>query len=171
MSRKAPKSQAIVVKDNAFEGMSTKDALAYWIALPMQHRNPDTQKKLASVLQVSEERLSQIKREPEFQQQVMEYRKTFFKQFTSDIIEALAKTAKSGNERAAKLFLQYIEDFTESSKQIIDKTETRKFVFQLSQERLEKLRGELKELKRLRSGEYTDAEVVSDEKVPGTPES
>ena len=146
--------------------MTTRDALAYWTALPAKTRNPATQKKLAAILGVCEERLCQIKREPEFQGQVMEYRKTFFKQFTSDVIQSLVNVAKLGNERAAKLFLQYIEDFQESSKQTIEQTETRKFVFELGEAKMQELRGKLKELKRLKSGEYTDAEEVTSEEIP-----
>jgi hypothetical protein len=146
--------------------MTTRDALAYWIALPMKSREPATQKELATLLNVSEERLCQIKRDESFKAQVMEYRKTFFRQFTSDIIQAQVEAAKLGNERAAKLFLQYIEDFQESTKQTVEKTEVRRFVLEIGAEKMEQLRGQLKELKRLKSGEFTDAEVVEGEKVP-----
>lgn len=169
MSQKASKelpSKEITVDANEFKGMTTRDALAYWTALPAKTRNPATQKELAAILGVSEERLCQIKRDEDFKAQVMEYRKTFFRQFTSDVIQALVNVARAGNERAAKLFLQYVEDFQETSKQTIEKSETRRFVFELGEAKLQELRGHLKELRRLKEGEYTDAEVVQDEKVP-----
>jgi len=162
------------VNPDELKGMNTRDALAYWIALPVKTRNPATQKELAALIGVSEERLCQIKREEEFKAQVMEYRKTFFRQFTSDVIQSLVNVAKTGNERAAKLFLQYVEDFQESSRQTIEKTEVRRFVFELGEQKLQELRGQLKELKRLKEGEFVDAEIVEEkngEEVPVTPES
>lgn len=177
MSRKlsAPSSSAVIkVCSDELRGMTTRDALAYWIALPSKVRNPATQKGLAALLEVSEERLCQIKRDNNFKAQVMEYRKTFFKQFTSDVIQSLVNIAKTGNERAAKLFLQYIEDFQESSKQTIEKTEVRKFVFELSAEKLQQLRDHLKEARQLKEANIIDAEVVEegdDEEIPNTPES
>jgi hypothetical protein len=169
----APSPAEAVVKVNAddFKGMTTRDALAYWTALPAKVRNPATQKELAALLGVSEERLCQIKRDEAFKAQVMEYRKTFFRQFTSDIIESMVKAAKGGNERAAKLYLQYVEDFQESSKQTIEKTEVRRFVFELGEQKLQELRGELKKMKRLKEGEYVDAELIEEVKDDAEKES
>jgi len=173
-SAPSPSEEVIKVNSDEFLGMTTRDALAYWTALPAKTRNPATQKELAVLLGVCEERLCQIKRDEAFKAQVMEYRKTFFRQFTSDVIQSLVNIAKAGNERAAKLFLQYVEDFQESSKQTIEKTEVRRFVFELGEQKLQELRGHLKELKRLKEGEYVEAGIVeekADEEVPNTPES
>jgi len=178
MSRKpsAPsQTEALArVKTSELQGMTTRDALAYWTALPAKTRNPATQKELAALLKVSEERLCQIKRDEHFKALVMEYRKTFFRQFTSDIIESMVQAAKGGNERAAKLYLQYVEDFQESSKQTIEKTEVRRFVFELGEQKLQELRGHLKELKRLKEGEYVDVDLLEEkthEEVPVKAES
>jgi hypothetical protein len=143
-------------------GMTTRDALAYWLALPTKTRNPATQKELASLLNVSEERLCQIKRDKKFQEQVQEYRKTFFKQFTSDIIDALKVSATKGNDRSAKLFLQVVEDFQETSKQKIEKTEVKRFVFQLPPKKLDELRQKIRQLKKNPEGVYTE----TNEEIP-----
>lgn len=141
MTKPGPKSIKSAHSDPAaLKGMTTKDALAYWLALPSKHRNPVNQKGLAQLVGVSEERLCQIKREEGFMDSVMEYRKIFFKQFTSDIIEAMADTARQGNERAAKLFLQVVEDFKETTRQEKESLERKEFVFMLGEDRLTELR-------------------------------
>lgn len=151
------KSQEIVKIDpESLRHMTTREALAYWLALPTKARMPVTQKDLASLMNVSEERLCQIKRDKEFQDEVMEYRKTFFRQFTSDVIASLVAVAKLGNERAAKLFLQVVEGFQETTKQQIEKTETRKFVFELPAEKMQELRDTIKRLRQNKDGVYVE---------------
>lgn len=163
------KSQDIVKIDpESFRLMTTREALAYWSALPTKARVPGTQKELASLMNVSEERLCQIKREESFKEEVMEYRKTFFRQFTSDVIHSLVQVAKLGNERAAKLFLQYVEDFQETSKQTIEKTETRKFVFELPPAKMQELRDTIKRLRKNKDGTYV-AELGEHEEISVTP--
>jgi len=140
--------------------MTTKDALAYWLALPTRHRTPPRQKDLAELLGVSEERLCQIKREEGFLDTVMEYRKTFFKQFTSDIIAALAATAQQGNDRAAKLFLQYVEDFKETTRQERESLERKEFVFMLGEDKLSELRKLIADERKSVDKGAIDAEIV-----------
>jgi len=145
------------------KGMNTREALAYWLALPTKARNPRTQKGLAELMGVSEERLCQIKRDPEFQTQVQDFRKDFFRQFTSNVIEAVKKSAIRGNDKAAKLFLQYVEDFKETTKQEQSRIERREFVFMLPDEKL----AELKQIIELQRHEeelkIIDAEVIPKE--------
>jgi hypothetical protein len=162
--------EPVKVNPDEFKGMTTREALAYWLALPTKVRNPASQKELAAILDVSEERLCQIKRDPKFKDDVMEYRKTFFKQFTSDVIDSLVKVAKTGNERAAKLFLQYVEDFQETSMQKIEKTERREFVFHLPEKKLDELRQEIRRLKANPEGIYVE-EGDTSEKIPNKTES
>lgn len=122
-----------------FKKMSTRDALAYWLALPSKFRNPPTQKKLAELLSVSQERLCHLKRDNKLIVQVDEYRKIFFKQFTSNIILAIKIKAEGGDPRAQKLWLQYIEDFKETTKQEKDVKVTREFVFLIDDKKREEL--------------------------------
>ena len=158
------------IDPESFRLMTTREALAYWSALPTKARVPATQKGLASLMNVSEERLCQIKREESFKEEVMEYRKTFFRQFTSDVIHSLVQVAKMGNERAAKLFLQYVEDFQETSKQTIEKTETRKFVFELPPGKMQELRDTIKRLRKNKDGTYVE-ELEAHEEVRNTAKS
>jgi len=134
-----------LLSDEQWKAMTTKDALAYWIALPFSLRVPKKQKDLAAIMGVSEEMLCKIKRHEEFNALVIEYRKVFFKQFTSNIINALKNAAEGGDMKAAKLFLQYVEDFREVTRQETQKTERREFVFIIGEDRWTELRKKLKE--------------------------
>jgi len=122
-----------------FKKMGTRDALAYWLALPLKFRNPPTQKKLAELLGVSQERLCHLKRDDKLLNQVGEYRKVFFKSFTSDIILAIRDKANDGDPRAQKLWLQYVEDFKETTRQEQDTKITREFVFLIDDKKREEL--------------------------------
>jgi hypothetical protein len=155
------------IDSEALTKMTTREALAYWLSVPSKVRNPHNQKGLAALLNVSEERLCQIKRDPKFQNTVQTYRKEFFRQFTSDVMESLVESATDGgNERAAKLFLQVVEDFQESTKQEQVRTEVRTFVLELPEAKLRELRGLIQQMRQEEAKAYIDAEVV----VPLLPE-
>lgn len=160
MPKTRKKAQITGSDTQILKGMSTREALAYWLAIPTKARNPASQKELAHLLGVSEERLCQIKRDPKFNDSVQLYRKEFFKNFTSDILESLRATALDGNERAAKLFLQVVEDFKETTKQEQERRETKTFVLQLPEGKLNELRELMQQIKQEKAREYLDAEVV-----------
>jgi len=155
-----------IVTPEQWKSMTTKDALAYWTAIPSKIREPALQKDLAEILGVSQERLCQIKREDEFHAQVNEYRKVFFKQFTSNIIDGLRKNAEGGDHKAAKLFLQYVEDFKETTRSETEKVERQEFVFILGEVKWGELRKKLQEnveFKELKYLEYQKIESKEEE--------
>ena len=152
-----------IVTPEQWRAMTTKDALAYWTAIPSKTRTPSTQKDLAEILGVSQERLCQIKREEEFHTQVNEYRKLFFKQFTSSIIDSLRKKAESGDHKAAKLFLQYVEDFKETTRSESEKVEKKEFVFVLGEAKWGELRKKLQENVEFKELMYLDYQKIEEE--------
>lgn len=168
-----PEEEAQAVLTPEFwKSMTTKEALSYWVAIPKKIRIPETQKELAEILDVSQERLCQIKKEDGFNEQVNEYRKIWFKQFTSNIIEALRKSAEKGDHKAAKLFLQYIEDFKETTRQEQTKTERKEFVFVLGEAKWEELRKKLRENIELQGLKYLEHKKVEpEEEADGTEEA
>jgi len=134
-----------IITPEQWKAMTTKDALAYWLAIPSKTRTPSKQKELAEILGVSQERLCQIKNEEGFPDQVNEYRKIFFKQFTSNIINALRMSAEGGDHKAAKLFLQYVEEFKETTRSESEKIERKEFVFILGPAKWTELQKKLQE--------------------------
>ena len=155
---------------NEFKKMGTRDALAYWLALPTKFRNPPTQKELAELLGVSQERLCHLKKDDKLLHQVGEYRKVFFKQFTSNIILAIKDKAEDGDPRAQKLWLQYVEDFKETTKQEKDIKTTREFVFLIDEKKREELLEIIEKEKEKKYLTYErvkeEEEKAQDEKVP-----
>ena len=152
-----------IVTPEQWRAMTTKDALAYWTAIPSKTRTPSTQKDLAEILGVSQERLCQIKREEEFHKQVNEYRKLFFKQFTSNIIDGLRKSAEHGDHKSAKLFLQYVEDFKETTRSESEKVEKKEFVFVLGEAKWGELRKKLQENVEFKELMYLDYQKIEEE--------
>ena len=144
--------------------LTPREALMAWFALPTSHRLPRTQKELAQIVGVAEETMSRFKKEDGFFDEVDRRRKIYFKEFyTSNIIQAIADKACDGDPRAQKLYLQYAEDWKETTRQETDIKERREFVLMLPQEKLEELFGMIKESRRLGAKEYIDAEVVETE--------
>jgi len=152
-----------IVTSEQWRAMTTKDALAYWTAIPSKTRTPSTQKDLAEILGVSQERLCQIKREEEFHTQVNEYRKVFFKQFTSNIIDGLRKSAEKGDHKSAKLFLQYVEDFKETTRQESENVERKEFVFVLGEAKWAELQKKLQENIEFKELMYLDYQKIEEE--------
>jgi len=142
-----------------FTQMSTRQSLAYWLALPTKFRNPATQKALAELLGVSEERLCHLKRDDKLIAQVDGYRKIFFKQFTSNIILAIKNKAEDGDPRAQKLWLQYVEDFKETTRQEQDTKITREFVFLIEDKKREEL---LEIIKKEKEKKYLTYEKIKE---------
>ena len=60
-----------------WKAYNTKEALTRWLALPDKHRIPATQRELAEVLGITQERLSRIKQEAGFFEEVDKYRRLF----------------------------------------------------------------------------------------------
>ena len=132
-----------------------------WFALPTAHRLPRTQKELAQIVGVAEETMSRFKKEDGFFDEVDKRRKIYFKEFyTSNIVQAIADKACDGDPRAQKLYLQYAEDWKETTRQETDIKERREFVLMLPQEKLEELFGMIKQSRQLGAKEYIEAEVV-----------
>ena len=152
-----------IVTPEQWKSMTTKDALAYWTAIPSKTRTPSTQKDLAEILGVSQERLCQIKRGEEFHKQVNEYRKLFFKQFTSNIIDGLRKSAEDGDHKSAKLFLQYVEDFKETTRSESEKVERKEFVFVLGEAKWDELKKKLQENVEFKELMYLDYQKIEEE--------
>jgi hypothetical protein len=144
---------------------TTREALTRWLALPDKHRIPPTQKDLAEILDVTQERLSRIKQEAGFFEEVDKYRRMYFKEFTSTIISAIVDKAKAGDPRAQKLFLQYVEDWKETTRQEQDIHERREFVFMLSPEKYSELLQIVQEKRALEAKRYAAIDVVNDAEI------
>jgi len=144
---------------------NTREALTRWLALPDKHRIPATQRELAEILGITQERLSRIKQDPGFFEEVDKYRRLYFKEFTSTIIASIVDKAKAGDPRAQKLFLQYVEDWKETTRQEKDIHERREFVFMLSPEKYTELLGIIQEKKTLEAKRYIEIEKVQDAEI------
>jgi len=85
-----------------------------WIALPEEFRSPKTQGELAKKFGVCQDTLSDWKKIASFWDQVKAERQRWGKERTPNVILGLYKKAvKEGNAAEAKLWLQYIEGWTE----------------------------------------------------------
>lgn len=170
--KKLPISTEPLFDTGFFKQFNTRTALAYWLAMPQNHKQPRTQKELAKILGVSEERLCQIKREDAFFDMVTEYRKEYFKQFTSNILEGCRREAEKGDAKNAKLFLQYVEDFKETTRQEQQRTDRKEFVMLIAPEKMEELQEFLNQEKKLmaKSRGYLEHKPIrdKDEKVSDT---
>ena len=149
-----------------WKAYNTKEALTRWLALPDKHRIPATQRELAEVLGITQERLSRIKQEAGFFEEVDKYRRLYFKEFTSTIIFSIVdKATKAGDPRAQKLFLQYVENWKETTRQEQDIHERREFVFMLSPEKYTELLGIIQEKKAIEAKRYIEIEKVQDAEI------
>ena len=84
-----------------------------WIALPSKIRKPKTQKELANELGVDNATLSDWKKVEGFWDKVKELRKLWVQDKVSNILSGLYNKALKGDTSAAKMLLEYANEFTE----------------------------------------------------------
>ena len=125
-----------------------KNAFIEWLALPTEYKEPKTQEHLGRILNISRVSLWKYTKKEGFSDKVTIRRRAFFKQYTSDIIEAIKTKAIEGDPRAQKLFLQVVEEWEETTKQKIERQERREVIFGvLSEGDISRLQNILKTLK------------------------
>jgi hypothetical protein len=83
---------------------------ARWVALPKSLRDPQTQRELALQFGVGEDTLSEWKGRTGFWDVVSDYRKTWGRERTPDVLLALfLRATKTGDPRACELWLEVME--------------------------------------------------------------
>ena len=87
-----------------------------WLALPVKERELKTQKELAEQFGLSEWTLSQWKDRQGFWPAVEAVRKSWGKSKTPEVLNSLYNKALTGNAAEVKLWLQYIEGYSEKTK-------------------------------------------------------
>jgi len=87
-----------------------------WLALPSSGRNPRTQRELARQLGVDAATLSDWKLSPGLWEQVRKRVDEGVKEHHADVISATVKAAKRGNVQAQKLYLEYIQNWSEGKR-------------------------------------------------------
>lgn len=137
-------SLEVVVVDAVPRHATEYQQFIEWMALPVKEREPKTQKELAVQFGLSEWTLSQWKLRNGFWPEVEKIRRSWAKGKTSEILEGLYKKAKEGHAAEVKLWLQYVEDYSEKTKSEV----TTKSDFQL------KLSSVIKDI---RSGAYPNS--------------
>lgn len=91
------------------------NSFVIWTATPEPLREPQTQRELASTFGVGEDTLSEWKQRNGFWDAVHRELRMWSKSKTPNIIHALYKKAQNGNAAEVKLWLQYVEGFSEKS--------------------------------------------------------
>ena len=84
-----------------------------WLSLPSSARNPKTQLQLAIRLGVDAATLSDWKRAPQLWEQVRRLVDKRVKEDHADVMAAVVRGAKKANVQAQKLYLEYIQNWTE----------------------------------------------------------
>ncbi|KKU22508.1 MAG: hypothetical protein UX31_C0001G0026 [Candidatus Nomurabacteria bacterium GW2011_GWA1_46_11] len=107
--------------DTAGTDASPRHATEYqqyieWMALPIKEREPKTQKELAVQFGLSEWTLSQWKDRQGFWPAVEGVRKNWGKSKTPEVLSSLYRKALTGNAAEVKLWLQYMEGYSEKVK-------------------------------------------------------
>lgn len=93
-------------------GSEYKDFVA-WISLPKELREPKTQRALACEFGVGEDTLSEWKLRDSFWDEVAEKRRTWCKEKTTDVINALYKRiVTNGSAAEIRLWMEVIEDWS-----------------------------------------------------------
>lgn len=96
--------------------VSQKDVLldfVIWSGHPRRAREPKTAQEFAEKCGVGRETLSRWKNLVGFWKEVALHRTVVFRNRTTDVLYALTKAAIGGNVSAQKLFLQYVEGWSE----------------------------------------------------------
>jgi hypothetical protein len=84
-----------------------------WISLPKTLRKPKTQRELAKKFGVGEDTLSDWKNRVGFWDEVSKQRKSWCKEKTSDVIEALyQKIIETGGASEVRLWFEMVEDWS-----------------------------------------------------------
>jgi len=91
------------------------DQFVLWVATPEPLREPHTQSKLAEKFGVGDDTLSEWKQREGFWDDVRREIHSWGKNRTPNVVHALYKKAISGKAAEVKLWLQYIDGFSEKS--------------------------------------------------------
>ena len=111
-----------------------------WLALPAAERVPRTQRELAQKLGVEPATLSDWKRSPELWQEVRHRVDERVKEHHADVLSALVKEAKQGDVQAMKLYLQYVQGWTEKQRHETEQRESGTINFRdISEEELDEI--------------------------------
>lgn len=86
-----------------------------WLASPKKFRKPATQSEVAKQLDVAQMTLSKWKDDPDFMDGVVKLARKRARKHTPFVIEALREGVARGNVRAMKLWLQYVEEWSEKN--------------------------------------------------------
>ncbi len=97
-----------------------------WIATPEVFRTPKTQGQFSDLHKVGHDTLARWKKDPNFWEDVKRFVMEWSKEKTPDVVAALYVKSVKGNPLAIKLWLQYIEGFSEKTeeKRILEAGET-----------------------------------------------
>lgn len=87
-----------------------------WLSLPSVARRPKTQRELATQLGVEAATLSDWKRLPDFWDQVKKRVDERVREYHPDVLAAIVAAAKKGNVAAQKLYLEYVQGWSESTR-------------------------------------------------------
>ena len=95
-----------------------------WLALPSSARKPRTQRELANQMGVDPATLSDWKLSPNLWEQVRQRVDEAVKEHHPDVIAAVVKSAKAGNVHAQKLYLEYVQQWSEGKRHEIRTNQT-----------------------------------------------
>lgn len=106
-------------KDKPIRKVDIYEEYINWMALPHELREPPTQELFAKKFGIHIDTTTDWKKREGFWTDVKKKRNDWAKSKTPDVINALYKKAvKEGNAAEAKLWLQYVDEWTE--KQALD---------------------------------------------------
>jgi len=88
-----------------------KERFAEWLAVPMEMRQPRTQKELSLILEVKPETLSRWKKDQDFKQHVYEMASARFDEELPDVIQVIIDRAKQGHFQFVKLMLELTNNY------------------------------------------------------------
>lgn len=88
-------------------------AFVRWVALPKVLREPRTCREFAKKVGVSQDTLTDWKKIWGFWREVEVEQSTYFREQSSDVLQALVNRAKVGRAAEVKLYLQYFMGFSE----------------------------------------------------------
>ena len=109
-----------------------------WLSLPSDLRTPKTQSELALLLGVDAGTLSDWKQLPGFREEVRKRVNDLVKDDHADVVHAMITSAKGGDVTAQKLYLEYIQEWSEKTRH--DLTTTQPIIVSFAGVTLEQLR-------------------------------
>ncbi len=90
-------------------------AFIEWLAMPTQERKLKTQKEFATEIGLNVDTLADWKKLSGFWDEVAIHRNQYFRKYTTSISYGLMQRAKTGDPRAAELFLTLFENYNKKT--------------------------------------------------------